>query len=249
MHESFSALLIIGLAFLLAGFVKGMIGMGLPTVALGLLALVMTPAQGAALIILPSILTNAWQLVAGVHFMKLVRRLWTFLIGICLGVWAGYGLMSGPHAAFATTALGMTLVVYALLGLFSVKFSVSPRAEPWLSPVIGAMTGVVGAATGGVFSVPAIPYLQALGLKRDELIQGLGIFFSIATLALAINLIRDGSLQFSVAATSILAFAAALVGMFLGTWVRKLASPEVFRICFLVGMLLLGAHLASRGLF
>lgn len=248
MHESYSALLIIALAFMLAGFVKGMIGMGLPTVALGLLALVMTPAQGAAILIFPSVLTNSWQALSGPDFLKLLRRLWTFLVGICVGVLSGYGLMTGPNADLAVTALGFVLIVYALLGLFSVKFSVSARNEKWLSPVIGLMTGVVGAATG-VFSVPAIPYLQALGMKRDEMIQGLGIFFSFATFALAVNLIRDGSLQFSVAKASIIAFAAVSVGMVLGTWVRKLASPEVFRVCFLIGMLLLGAHLASRGWF
>lgn len=44
--------------FLLAGFVKGVIGLGLPTVAVGLLSLVMPPVQAAALLILPSMVTN-----------------------------------------------------------------------------------------------------------------------------------------------------------------------------------------------
>jgi uncharacterized membrane protein YfcA len=248
MHQSYWALSIIGLAFLLAGFVKGMIGMGLPTVSLGLLVLVMTPAQANAVLIFPSLLTNGWQSLAGGNFLKLLRRIWSFLLGICLGVWSGYGLMTGPNVSFATSALGVVLMIYALLGLFSVKFSVSPRAETWLSPVIGLMTGVVGAATG-VFSVPAIPYLQSLGMKRDEFIQALGIFFSVASFALSVNLIREGSLQFSVATASVVAFAAASAGMYIGTWVRARVPAEIFRICFLVGLLLLGAHLASHALF
>lgn len=248
MHQSYSTLLIVALAFTLAGFVKGMIGLGLPTVALGLLALVMTPAQGAAILIFPSVLTNSWQALSGPNFFKILRRLWVFLIGISAGVLSGYGLMTGPNAGLAVSGLGFVLIVYALLGLFSVRFSVAPKNEKWLSPLIGLSTGVIGAATG-VFSVPALPYLQALGVKRDELIQVLGIFFSVATFALAVNLIRDGSLRFSVAGASIIAFGASAVGMALGTWVRKLTSPAVFRVCFLVGMLLLGAHLASRGWF
>lgn len=248
MHEIYWTLFIVSLAFFLAGFVKGTIGMGLPTVALGLLVLVMTPAEGAAILILPSVVTNGWQALAGPDFFKLVKRLWPFLIGISAGVWSGYGLMTGPNASFAVIALGIILIIYALLGLFSVRFAVSRPAETWLSPIIGLLTGVAGAATG-VFSVPALPYLQALGMKRDELIQGLGIFFSVATFALAVNLVRDGSLRFSVATASTFAFAAAAAGMFLGTWVRKLVSPEVFRVAFLLGMLLLGVHLASRELF
>ena len=38
-------------AFLLAGFVKGVIGMGLPTVSIGLLGLLMTPIQAAAILV------------------------------------------------------------------------------------------------------------------------------------------------------------------------------------------------------
>lgn len=137
MHESYSALLIVALAFMLAGFVKGMIGMGLPSVALGLLALVMTPAQGAAILIFPSVVTNTWQAFSGPDFLKLLRRLWSFLIGICVGVLSGFGLMTGPNADLAVTALGFVLMIYALLGLFSVRFSVAPKHEKWLSPLIG----------------------------------------------------------------------------------------------------------------
>jgi uncharacterized membrane protein YfcA len=49
------------LAFLLAGFVKGVIGLGLPTVSMGLLTLVMAPAKAASLLIVPSFVTNVWQ--------------------------------------------------------------------------------------------------------------------------------------------------------------------------------------------
>jgi uncharacterized membrane protein YfcA len=247
MNNSYYVFLIIGLAFVLAGFVKGMIGMGLPTVAMGLLALVMTPAQGAAILVLPSIVTNTWQLLAGPSISKLLLRLWTFLIGVCLGTWAGAGLMTGPNAGFASVALGVTLAIYSLLGLFSVQFSVPTKTERWLSPLIGAATGVVAAATG-IFAVPAIPYLQALGFKRDDLIQALGLFFSIATLALSVNLVRDGSLQVSVLQGSLIALATAGTGMVVGTWLRNRVSAEVFRRCFFAGMLVLGTSIAIRAL-
>ncbi len=127
------------------------------------------------------------------------------------------------------------------------QFSVSPSAERWLSPLIGAVTGVVAAATG-IFAVPAIPYLKALGLKRDDLIQGLGLFFSIATFALSVNLVRDGSLQLSVLQASIVALTAAGTGMTIGTWLRHRISPDIFRRCFFIGMLVLGTSIAVHAL-
>lgn len=43
--------------FVLAGLVKGVIGLGLPTISMGLLALAMPPLQAAAILVLPSFLT------------------------------------------------------------------------------------------------------------------------------------------------------------------------------------------------
>jgi uncharacterized membrane protein YfcA len=243
MTNSISAFILIGLTFILAGFVKGVVGMGLPTVAMGLLGIVMTPAQGAAILAIPSIVTNTWQLFAGPNFTALLKRLWSLLLCTCFGVWSGFGLMSPDKAEFATCALGTVLVVYSLLGLFRVQFSVRPSLEKWLSPVMGFTTGLVAAATG-VFVVPGIIYVQAMGLGRDDFIQAMGLMFSISTFALTVNLFRDGLMQVSILPISLIALVAASAGMIVGTWLRKRMKPEVFRTIFFWGMLLLGAHLA-----
>jgi len=239
-------LAVIAAIFVLAGFVKGVIGLGLPTVAMGLLALVMTPAQAAALLVVPSFLTNVWQAM-GPELIPLVRRLWPMLLGICTGVWAGGGLLTAAGGARASIGLGAVLALYGVLGLTSVEFSVPARLEPWLSPLIGVITGIVTAATG-VYMIPSAPYLQAIGLKTEGLVQALGLSFTIATVALAATLVQDGALQISVAGASVAALAPALLGMALGQWVRARVRSETFRICFFAGSLLLGAHLASRGL-
>jgi len=112
--------LLVTLTFLLAGFVKGVIGLGLPTVAVGLLGLVLLPAEAAALLVVPSLVTNLWQLFAGPRFGALARRLWPMLAAICLGTWAGAGLLTGGSAGRATAALGVALVLYALVGLIPI---------------------------------------------------------------------------------------------------------------------------------
>ena len=62
--------------FTLAGTVKGAIGLGLPTVSMGLLSLMMPPGQAAALLLRPSLITNLWQLLCGPRLGALWRRLW-----------------------------------------------------------------------------------------------------------------------------------------------------------------------------
>lgn len=244
--SAFSAhILAITATFLLAGFVKGVIGLGLPTVAVGLLSLIMPPVEAAAMLIVPSFVTNVWQLAAGPRFGALVKRFWPMFVAICLGTWAGGGLLAGDTTGRAVTALGIALVLYAILGLTSFRLRIPAGAEPWLSPVIGALTGLVTAATG-VFVLPAVPYLQALELDRDDLIQALGLSFTVSTVALAGGLARDGALPLATAGTSTLTLLPALAGMYAGQIVRVRVSAIVFRRCFFAGLLLLGLHLGSR---
>jgi len=236
------------LTFLLAGLIKGVIGLGLPTIAVGLLSLAMTPAEAAAILIVPSIVTNIWQLFAGPSVIALTRRFWPMMLGICLGTWAGSGLLTSAGAATASTALGIALIFYALLGLATPRFSVPGGSERWLAPIVGAATGLVTAATG-VFVIPAVPYLQALGLEKDDLVQALGLSFTVSTFALAASLAHEGAFGGMNAVLSLAALLPALAGMWLGAWLRGRISAQLFRRCFFLGLLGLGLHLALRHAF
>lgn len=249
MHDALAAMTALtALVFVLAGFVKGVIGMGLPTVAMGLLGTVMPPAQAAALLVVPSLVTNVWQLLTGPSFLPLLRRLWTMLLGFCAGTWLAAGTLTGDTTGRAGALLGAALIAYAVIGLAAKRFVVPPRLEPWLSPVVGIATGAVAGATG-VFVVPAVPYLQALDLERDELVQALGLSFTVSTVALGLVLALGGTLQASTAAVSFVALLPALGGMFAGQWLRGRIPARTFRLCFFCGLLLLGAHLAARPFF
>lgn len=242
-------LLSLGLVtFLLAGFVKGVIGLGLPTVAVGLLGLAMPTAEAAALLIVPSLVTNVWQLLAGPRFMALAKRLWPMLVGICVGTWAGGGwLASGGNTP--GIALGVALLAYAALGLAAVRMRIpaawSSGRVSALGGGIGVITGLVTAATG-VFVIPAVPFLQALELDKDDLVQALGLSFTVSTVALAAGLARDGIFHGHAIGVSLLALAPALGGMFFGQWVRGRVSAPVFRRCFFVGLAMLGAELVIQ---
>lgn len=229
--------------FLLAGLVKGVIGMGLPTVAMGLLALVLPPVEAAALLVVPSLVTNVWQLLSGPRFAMLAQRLWTMMMGVVLGTIAGAGILASDTAAVASIALGLALTVYAIVGLAGLRVAVTRRHEVWLAPLVGVTTGLVTGATG-VFVLPAVPYLQATGLEKEELIQALGLSFTVSTLALAVGLLRVDAWHIGTAWMSLLALVPALVGMHLGQMLRRRIAASTFRKVFFAGLLLLGSYLA-----
>jgi uncharacterized membrane protein YfcA len=237
----------IAVVFALAGVVKGATGLGLPTVSMGLLAIVMTPLQAAALVVLPTFVTNIWQLAAGPSLRPIVVRLWPMMLTLCLGIWAGAGLMTGSHSRYGTAFLGVTLLIYALTALAALHIQVRKAHERWLGPLIGAVTGIVTAATG-VFMIPSVPYLQAIGLEKEDLVQALGLTFTVATVALAVNLALAGSLKITLAGPTLGALAMAALGMWGGQELRRRLSPETFRRWFLIGLALLGAYLTATAL-
>ncbi|MCP3753057.1 sulfite exporter TauE/SafE family protein [Pseudomonas sp. SBB6] len=232
--------------FVLAGAVKGVIGLGLPTIAMGLLGMAMSPTQAAALLIVPSTLTNLWQLAFGGHLRALLKRLWPMLAMIFVGTLLGSAWLGINSGAWAAHALGGALLVYALYGLFGRGVSLAPAHEACLGPFCGLITGVISAATG-VFVIPAVPYLQSLGLSRDEMVQALGLSFSVSTLALAIGLAGQDALGAQALGASLLVLAPALLGMLGGQWLRQRISAELFKRCFFIGLSLLGAHLLLNG--
>lgn len=231
------------IVFVLAGLVKGVTGMGLPTVAMSLLALVLKPVEAAALLVVPSLLTNVWQLMAGSPVYPIWQRFWPMMVGICAGTLAGSAIL--PISAAATTTLGVALVLYAALGLTGIRWHTKGASASWLSPVIGVATGMLTAATG-VFVLPAVPYLQSLGLKKEDLIQAMGLSFTVSTAMLAIALAAQGAWEPTVAGFSFLAQLPAMLGMLIGNWLRKRMQPELFRRYFLVTLLLLGGHMMGK---
>jgi uncharacterized membrane protein YfcA len=233
--------------FALAGFIKGIIGLGLPTISMGLLAVVLSPVEAAALLILPSLVTNVWQMLDGPHLRSLLRRLWPLNLGVCVGTWAGAAFLSGLGGPYGALALGIALMAYAASGLVALKLAVPAGVEGWMGPLAGAGTGAITAATG-VFVIPAVPYLQAIGLTKDELVQALGLSFTVSTLALAVTLAGGADLDVGLAGPSAAGVAVALAGMRLGQAVRARLSAATFRLWFFAGLLALGAYLAARGL-
>lgn len=239
------SLLVIG-TFVLAGMVKGVIGLGLPTIAMGLLGLAMAPAQAAALLIIPATLTNLWQLAFGGHLPALLKRLWPMLLAIFVGTGAGSLWLGIEGGQWVVRALGAALLLYALSGLWLPTLRLAPSRERWLAPLCGLVTGVITSATG-VFVIPAVPYLQALGLNRDQLVQALGLSFTVSTLALAAGLLWRGALGGAELGASLLTLAPALLGMWLGQWLRQRISALLFKRVFFVGLGLLGGHLLISG--
>ena len=240
-------ILVIAGTFLLAGAVKGVIGLGLPTVSLAVLAVALDLPTAMALLLVPSFVTNVWQGAVGGHGRDLLRRIWPFLLVAAVTVRLGASALTRVDFALLSSLLGLLLAAYAAANLLGLGFRVEARREKWAGPLAGFVNGVLTGMTGS-FVVPGVMYLQALGLPRDALIQAMGMLFTVSTLALALSLQANDLLRTEHGALSTMALAPATAGMAAGQRIRERLSEQLFRRIFFLSLLALGAYLAARAL-
>ena len=233
---------IVMLTFLLAGGVKGVVGLGLPTVSVALLSAAFGIEAALPLLVIPSFVTNVWQGAVGGNAMALFRRFGVALAIIPVTTWIGYHYVFVEAPQAMDRALGVALLVYAGLGLRAVRFPVPVRAEAALTPLIGVVNGLITGVTG-TFVIPIVMYLEALGLERDELVQMMGITFAVSTAALAGVLVLYGAYRVEASFVSALAVVPAIAGMIIGARFRTRLTPATFRKWLLVGLGIVGLKL------
>jgi uncharacterized membrane protein YfcA len=240
-----SALVWIAAVFLLAGTVKGVIGLGLPSISLGLLAATMDLRMAMILLLVPNVATNLWQAFIGGHFFTLLRRLWPFLLAASIGIWFGAAWLDSVDTKLLSALLGLLLVIYAIIGLMRPPVAIAPQHEGWAGPLVGAINGVLTGLTGS-FVVPGVLYLQSLGLTRDQLVQAMGMLFMASTLALGAALGGRDMLGGGLLWVSLAGVVPAVVGMVAGQGLRGRLSEAVFRKLFYIALLLLGLYIVVQ---
>lgn len=240
-------IIMITAAFMLAGTVKGVIGLGLATVSLGLLTAVLNLPTAMALLIVPSFVTNAFQASAGGNAKAIIVRIWPFLLMATVTVWIGASALTRVSLDLLSGLLGILLVTYAIINLVGIRIVIPARREAWIGPALGAANGILTGMTGS-FVVPGVMFLQAIGLPRDMLIQAMGMLFTVSTIALALALQSNNLFAGGIGLTSAWALFPAWIGMAVGTAIRKRLGEERFRQVFFGAILVLGAYIVVNAI-
>ncbi len=241
---TFETVALVAISFLLGGFVKGAVGLGLPVVVLAALAATLGLKTALALLLVPAVVSNIWQALAGPALGVLLRRMWSFLLAAVVGIWLGTAVLARADPALLEAALGGLLVAYSAVALITPQIPPPGERERWLSPLAGGLGGVVFGMTG-LFIVPGILYLQTLGLKRDHFVQALGLTFVTISATLAVAMTGRDLVTLEQAAMSAAALVPTGLGLLLGTRLRHLVSEAGFRRLFFVALIGVGLYMLS----
>ncbi len=231
-------------AFLLGGLVKGVIGLGFPIVVLACLAVPLGLKEAMALLIVPGVVTNIWQALAGDAFFMILRRLWSLLAASLAGIWAGVHILTTADTKLLVGMLGMLLFIYAAISLARPQIEPPAEKERWLSPVMGATGGFMFGLTGS-YMVPGVLYIQALGFSRDQFVQALGIIFCLIMATLGLSMARYEIFPMEIAMLSAGALVPTVMGMVLGQRLRHSLPEPKFRKVLFVALCCAGLYMIA----
>ena len=237
-----STVLAILATFFVAGIVKGVIGLGLPSISLAFLTIVINLPTSMALLLMPSLVTNIWQAVRGGNFLKILKRLWLLFLTSTMTVWIGTTALTIVDLTLLSALLGGLLMSYAVVSLSGLRFNLKTRNEWWVGSLTGSLNGILTGMTGS-FVVPGVFYLQSIGLHRDALIQSMGILFTTSTLALFVSLQSNEFLTSKLVVWSSISLVPSIIGVLIGQQIRQWLSEKTFRNVFFFSLLVIGAYI------
>lgn len=249
MFELFApwVLLYVALAFAAAGFVKGLVGFGLPLVSISLTAQVVPIDQAVVLNIAPVIASNLFQAFHGGHALPALRRFKWLLVALLAGLALGTHLLATIDPDLLLLIIGIIVIGYCVLDMTGLKLYIRPGQE---TPA-GILTGLIAGVMGGLstsYGPPLVIYLIGVRLPRAEFIATVGLLWLLAGLFLAGAYWTVALLTGPMALTSLVMAVPTMFGFVFGDRLGRRFKPQVFRRLLLLALMLIGFSLIHRGL-
>lgn len=243
-----STIIIACAAFALGGFSKGVLGVGLPMVAIPLISTFAPIPDVVAVTFFSVVAANFYQAVSGGHFTIAIKRFWPMLLVLIAAIPLGTFSLVRFNAATVAIILGIAVAIFALASLINPTLRVTERWERPLSLVAGAIGGYFGGMVL-IAGPPVIMLLVALHLKKDEFIGTIGLVYLSTHIPAGVALASMGVLRAEHVVPGLLALVPVGAALLAGQWVRGKIDQERFRKVLLVSMVLIGLNLIRRGFF
>ena len=235
-------------SLVIAGLVKGVIGVGMPVVAFPLLSMLVDVPTAVMLLSVPLVLSNIPQALEGGLVMQTLWSLAPVLVGMVPGVWIGVAVLVNIDPAAAKIVAGTVVIFVAALTLLAPKLQIKQR----LVGPVGLGAGFCGGLLGGIAALSGplvIIFLLAKGLSGRAFTKEASMFLVVSSVLLASALTSSPRFDWRDVLISTLATVPVAAGMLVGQKLRDAVPADAFKKLVVLAVLLSGAQLVWKGMF
>jgi len=234
-------------AFFLGGLLKGVIGMGMPLVAIPIIAIVMPVAKAIPLMLVPGYIMNVIQMRQSWHARTPVLIWWPLFVGMAAGVFLGVQFATNAPEGLLRGMLGVIVVVFVLLSFARIQIPLRTVENPVAGLTMGGISGLFGGLTG-VFGPTLAMYFLARKLDKDRFVWIMAVVMMTGVLILGGALTAAGDFSREQLMGTFAVLVPAWAGLTAGALVRRQVSQEAFRKVALVALLVMGISLVGASL-
>jgi len=230
--------------FIVSGIIKGFLGLGLPSTAMGLLTLVIEPIHAISIMVAPILFSNIFQYARSPQPYKTFTELKVFALSIIVSIFVTSLFITAYPKSLLTIAIGSSMVIFSLNQWFGFKIQIGPSYS--FQVLIGTLSGVLGGLSS-IWSPPVAMYLIARDYNKEDFISATGFLFMVGGIPLGLGLYFAGVLTFAIAIQSFAALIFVLIGFRIGEYLRSFVNQQTFRNSVLVAFIILGSRLIYEG--
>jgi uncharacterized protein len=242
----FDEFFLIALAvYLLAGTIKGTIGIGLPATSISLLGQIYDPRAAIALAIFPILFTNIWQVYRTGEVRRTLKAFWPFALTLAVVMWISTGFSARISTSSLIFVLGCVVVLFALTSLFVKPPHLPARLDKPAQIVAGGLAGILGGLTA-IWSPPMVIYFLASRLDKDDFVRASGVLLFVGSVPLLLGYWQNDLMTADWALMSIIMIVPTLAGFSIGEVIRRRMDAARFQKVILVIFLLMGLNLIRR---
>ena len=225
--------IIVAIAFFLAGVVKGVIGIGLPTTAITIMTFFISPLMALGLNLIPMTVTNIWQFSKADNPKKIVANYKYFAITlvICILITSFYANQIGDNVVRIIFACAVLLFVS--VNFFGFNFKMNPKHDVFWQSSLGTLGGIFGGAAS-IWAVPVTMYLLMKNVKPKHFVDVSGFLITIGCVPVSVGYIATGVFQPNMFIYGALGSVTAVIGFQIGEKLRNKINAKTFKNLLLI---------------
>jgi uncharacterized membrane protein YfcA len=244
---SLGTVLVIVLAMSVGSFVKGATGLGLPQIAIPVMATFLGVEPAVVIMAIPGVVANTWLLWNYRGHFGATRDLPALLVMGTIGAILGTLLLDTLNENILALVLAGMIGAYVLIFFTHPHLRIPPRITRFTAPPVGLAAGVLQGATG--ISGPLLStYLHGYRLPREAFIVSITTMFQVYSVVQTITLASIGLYTSRLLLLSVLSLIPIMTLLPLGARMTDRLSRRTFDLVVLTLLSAAAVKLAFDGL-